>query len=58
MIARGAALKNLGAAAGTLYRSLDEGQKHRFVMLSRLSGHRHHDRFAAWRQQRGASEQR
>jgi hypothetical protein len=58
MLARGAALKNLGAAAGPLYQSLDDGQKHRFVMLSRLMGHRHHDRFAEWRQQRGQSEQR
>ena len=55
LIARGTALKNLGAAAGPLYQSLDDGQKHRFVMLSRLMGRHHHDRSAAWHQQRGAS---
>lgn len=58
LIARGTALKNLGAAAGPLYQSLDDSQKHRFVMLSRLMGRHHHDRSAAWHQQRGASEQR
>jgi hypothetical protein len=35
---RGAALKKLADAAGPLYRSLDEGQQHRFVMLARLGG--------------------
>jgi hypothetical protein len=53
MTARAAALKALGAAAGPLYQSLDEGQKHRLVILSRLMGHHHHhERFG------GASEQR
>jgi len=37
---RGAALKKLAGAAGPLYTSLDEGQKHRFAMLARL-GERH-----------------
>jgi hypothetical protein len=32
----GAALKNLADAAGPLYRSLDDGQKHRFMALARL----------------------
>ncbi len=36
MTQRGAALKKLADAAGPLYKSLDEGQKHRFVMLARL----------------------
>jgi hypothetical protein len=38
MTQRGAALKKLADAAGPLYKSLDEGQKHRFAMLARLSG--------------------
>lgn len=38
MTQRGAALKKLADAAGPLYKSLDEGQKHRFVMLARLGG--------------------
>ena len=46
---RGAALKHLADAAGPLYQSLDDGQKHRFLLLSRLMGHRHHDHFAFWR---------
>ncbi len=35
---RAASLKKLADAAGPLYKSLDEGQKHRFVMLARLDG--------------------
>ncbi len=38
MTQRGAALKKLADAAGPLYKSLDEGQQHRFVMLARLGG--------------------
>lgn len=38
MTQRGAALKKLADAAGPLYKSLDEGQKHRFAMLARLGG--------------------
>jgi len=41
---RGAALKKLADAAGPLYKSLDDAQKHRFVMLARLE----HPRLAAW----------
>jgi zinc resistance-associated protein len=37
---RGAALKKLADAAGPLYKSLDEAQQHRFIMLARL-GVRH-----------------
>jgi hypothetical protein len=33
---RAAGLKKLADAAGPLYKSLDESQKHRFVMLARL----------------------
>ena len=33
---RAAALKKLADASGPLYKSLNEGQKHRFVMLARL----------------------
>ena len=46
---RGATLKALADAAAPLYQSLDESQKHRFMMLARLGGrgmgghhHRHH----------------
>ena len=35
---RGAALKKLADAAGPLYKSLDERQQRRFVMLARLGG--------------------
>jgi zinc resistance-associated protein len=38
MAKRGAALKKLADATGPLYKSLDEGQKHRFVMLAHLEG--------------------
>ncbi len=38
MTKRAAALKKLADAAGPLYKNLDEGQKHRFVMLARLEG--------------------
>ena len=40
MVQRGAALKKLADAAGPLYKSLDEAQQHRFVVLARL-GARH-----------------
>jgi zinc resistance-associated protein len=43
--ARGAALKRLADAASPLYQSLDDAQKHRFVMLARPLGHRHHEHF-------------
>jgi hypothetical protein len=33
---RGAALKKLADAAGPLYKSLDDAQKHRFIVLARL----------------------
>jgi zinc resistance-associated protein len=45
---RGAVLKKLADAAGPLYKSLDEGQKHRALVLARLGGgqlggaHAHH----------------
>jgi zinc resistance-associated protein len=42
MTQRGATLKKLADAAAPLYKSLDEGQKHRFVMLTHLEG-RHGD---------------
>src|SRR6187397_300490 len=44
---RAAGLKKLADAAGPLYKSLDDSQKHRFVMLARL-GDRH-----GWRGNRG-----
>jgi hypothetical protein len=48
MESRGAALKKLADAAGPLYKSLDDAQKHRFMVLARLERpfggwhHRHH----------------
>jgi zinc resistance-associated protein len=42
---RGAALKKLAVAAGPLYSSLDEAQKHRFMRLARAGFER---RFARW----------
>jgi zinc resistance-associated protein len=39
MTQRGAALKKLADAAGPLYKSLDEGQQHRFDALAQLGGH-------------------
>ena len=36
MQARGAALKKVAEAAGPLYNSLDDGQKHRFMLLARM----------------------
>ncbi len=45
MQSRGAALKQLADATGPLYNSLDDAQKHRFMVLARLgarSGYGHH----------------
>ena len=39
MTKRGAALKKLADAAGPLYKSLDEAQQRRFVVLARLGAH-------------------
>jgi zinc resistance-associated protein len=50
MTARGAALKHLADAAGPLYQTLDDGQKHRFVILSKLG---HHHRVAFGRMHHG-----
>jgi zinc resistance-associated protein len=60
MTERGAALKKLADAADPLYKSLDDGQKHRFVMLARLGmagGGHWHQRFHGWhdRGMRGAA---
>jgi len=40
MTQRGAAIKKLADVAGPLYKSLDEAQQHRFVVLARLGAHR------------------
>jgi hypothetical protein len=40
MTDRAAGLKKLADASEPLYKSLDEGQKHRFAMLLRMSRHR------------------
>jgi hypothetical protein len=63
MRARGAALTKVADAAGTLYRGLDDAQKHRFMVLARvLRPHGGADGFArrgfdgpgrAWRTGRG-----
>lgn len=45
---RGAALKKFADAAAPLYKSLDEGQKHRFDVLTRLEG-----RHRGWREHHG-----
>ena len=42
---RAAALKKLADAAGPLYKSLDDAQKHRFVMLARLNARQEGDGF-------------
>ena len=39
MMQNGASLKKLADAAAPLYKSLDEAQKNRFVMLAHLEGH-------------------
>lgn len=51
---RGAALKKLAQAAEPLYKSLDDGQKHRFIVLAHLEGRRmgHRWREGGW-QHRG-----
>ena len=46
---RAAALKKLADAAAPLYKSLDENQKHRFVMLARLGG----EQAGGWRGRHG-----
>ena len=38
MTQQGAALKKLADAAGPLYKSLDDGQKHRLLVLAKLGG--------------------
>lgn len=50
MESRGVALRKLADAAGPLYKSLDEGQKHRFVLLARLNRYG----FDEWRGHHGA----
>lgn len=52
MESRGAALKKFADAAGPLYKSLDEGQKHRFVALARLEG----SAFGGWHGHRGPGQ--
>jgi zinc resistance-associated protein len=39
MVKRGTELKKLADAAGPLYKSLNEDQKHRLIVLARLGGH-------------------
>lgn len=49
MTQRGQAMKKLADAAGPLYKSLDDGQKHRFMVLARLGAERHGWRGHEWR---------
>jgi hypothetical protein len=59
MSQRGASLKKLADAAGPLYKSLDDSQKHRFMVLARLDGmHGHRGGHAFWhhRGQRGSEQ--
>lgn len=49
MTQTGAALKKLADAAGPLYKSLDEGQKHRLLVLAKLGGPEH----GGWRGRHG-----
>jgi hypothetical protein len=53
----GAALKKLADAVDPLYRSLDEAQKRRFAILSRMSGQRGGFRGPQWRGQGGEQDQ-
>jgi zinc resistance-associated protein len=57
MTTRGAALKKLADAAGPLYQSLDDGQKQRFLVLSRPMGPRHHEHFAFWHMRHGEGQE-
>lgn len=53
LTARGTALKHLADAASPLYQSLDDGQKHRLVMLARLF-RPHGGHPGMWRERGGA----
>ena len=57
MTTRGTALKHLADAAGPLYQSLDDAQKHRFLVLAHaLRPHERHK--AMWRGRFGDGERR
>jgi len=45
---RAAALKKFADAAGPLYKSLDESQKHRFAVLARVGGRHFGERARQW----------
>ncbi len=49
MTTRGTALKQLADAAEPLYKTLDEGQKHRFALLLRMGGPGGPDGGPGWR---------
>jgi zinc resistance-associated protein len=53
---RGATLKKLADAAAPLYQSLDDQQKHRFVLLARMGQH-HHQQFGFWLRHRGDDDE-
>ena len=52
---RGTALKKLADAVGPLYKSLDDAQKYRFLMLARLEGRRGHGMHGGGRMHRDGS---
>ncbi|MBV9558651.1 MAG: Spy/CpxP family protein refolding chaperone [Pseudolabrys sp.] len=53
MTEMGASLKTVADAAAPLYKSLDDGQKHRFVALAKLEGNRFRDHFRGHHWRRG-----
>jgi hypothetical protein len=57
MLARATALKHLADTASPLYQSLDDGQKHRFIVLSHLHEHHRMD-FDFGRERRGEGQVR
>ncbi len=58
MTDRGAALKKLADASGPLYKSLDDAQKHRFVVLARVGGERGWHAHHGWQHHRGPDGRR
>jgi zinc resistance-associated protein len=63
MTQTGTTLKKLADAAGPLYKSLDEGQKHRLMILARMEGRhlggpRGHHGEHGWRMHRGPGADR
>jgi len=53
MTEMGATLKTVADAAAPLYKTLDDGQKHRFAALAKLEGNRFHNHFRGPHGRRG-----